>query len=276
MSMAGAPGEAVEEKISLSGEFRPVGLTFYPFSQDEVPDIVAHWLQLPGRATKSPPPPEVLQWALMRARVPGRALQFARDHAGRLRTTRDDARKPGGVAAGVLPRGRLLPARPARRIRCMRATGSSRGKGRAWRGAQRRLWSANSTRNSSIRGPRLAVPSEHLYEHAHRRLQFHEVAAWGASSPTRCQRPPGASRGFRARADAARQRTDPEGRACRTMGITQAAEIGVEVQLGRVSGAMRSLAVCAWCRCARRRCPMLQCEAFARAALARAGAWRVS
>ena len=42
-----APGEAVEEKISLSRALRPVDL-LHPFSQDEYLDIVAHWLQLRG------------------------------------------------------------------------------------------------------------------------------------------------------------------------------------------------------------------------------------
>ena len=37
------PGEATEEKISLSERFG-LWLSFYPFSQDAYLDIVHHWL----------------------------------------------------------------------------------------------------------------------------------------------------------------------------------------------------------------------------------------
>ena len=79
------PGEAVEEKISLSERFG-LWVSFYPFSQDEYLAIVAHWLKefgldgaAIGRARQ-----DALQWALMRGSRSGRvAWQFARDHAGR-------------------------------------------------------------------------------------------------------------------------------------------------------------------------------------------------
>ena len=78
------PGEAVEEKISLSERFG-LWISFYPFSQDEYLDIVAHWLAsfgVPEDAINSARP-EALQWALMRGSRSGRvAWQFARDFAG--------------------------------------------------------------------------------------------------------------------------------------------------------------------------------------------------
>ena len=79
------PGEAVEEKISLSERFG-LWLSFYPFSQDEYLHVVAHWLKqfkLPADAIESARG-EALQWALMRGSRSGRvAWQFARDYAGR-------------------------------------------------------------------------------------------------------------------------------------------------------------------------------------------------
>ncbi len=80
------PGEAVEEKISLSERFG-LWISFYPFSQDEYLTIVAHWLKTFGVDKKQIDAcrQEALQWALMRGSRSGRvAWQFARDHAGRL------------------------------------------------------------------------------------------------------------------------------------------------------------------------------------------------
>ncbi len=85
------PGEAVEEKISLSERFG-LWLSFYPFSQDEYLDIVAHWLRTFGASGEEidAARQDALQWALMRGSRSGRvAWQFARDHAGRLK---DDGR----------------------------------------------------------------------------------------------------------------------------------------------------------------------------------------
>jgi hypothetical protein len=79
------PGEAVEEKISLSERFG-LWISFYPFSQDEYLQIVAHWLKTFGLDAKaiSAARQEALQWALMRGSRSGRvAWQFACDHAGR-------------------------------------------------------------------------------------------------------------------------------------------------------------------------------------------------
>lgn len=80
------PGEAVEEKISLSERFG-LWISFYPFSQDEYLTIVAHWLRTFGvedqdvEAARQ----EALQWALLRGSRSGRvAWQFARDYAGRM------------------------------------------------------------------------------------------------------------------------------------------------------------------------------------------------
>ncbi len=78
------PGEAVEEKISLSERFG-LWLSFYPFDQDAYLNIVAHWLKSFGcgpaeivRAQR-----DALNWALMRGSRSGRvAWQFAKDWAG--------------------------------------------------------------------------------------------------------------------------------------------------------------------------------------------------
>jgi len=79
------PGEAVEEKISLSERFG-LWISFYPFSQSEYLTIVAQWLRHFGvdeaaiEAARQPS----LVWALERGSRSGRvAFQFARDHAGR-------------------------------------------------------------------------------------------------------------------------------------------------------------------------------------------------
>ena len=80
------PGEAVEEKISLSERFG-LWISFYPFSQDEYLAIVAHWLKVFGVARKDidTARQEALQWALLRGSRSGRvAWQFARDYAGRM------------------------------------------------------------------------------------------------------------------------------------------------------------------------------------------------
>ena len=79
------PGEAVEEKISLSERFG-LWLSFYPFGQDAYLDIVSHWLGEFGvaKAKIDKARTEALQWALMRGSRSGRvAWQFARDYAGR-------------------------------------------------------------------------------------------------------------------------------------------------------------------------------------------------
>lgn len=78
------PGEAVEEKISLSERFG-LWISFYPFDQDAYLNIVAHWLRSFDctdaeieRAER-----EALNWALMRGSRSGRvAWQFAKDWSG--------------------------------------------------------------------------------------------------------------------------------------------------------------------------------------------------
>ena len=79
------PGEAVEEKISLSERFG-LWVSFYPFSQDEYLTIVAQWLSSLGVSANaiSAARAEALVWALERGSRSGRvAYQFARDYAGR-------------------------------------------------------------------------------------------------------------------------------------------------------------------------------------------------
>jgi predicted AAA+ superfamily ATPase len=79
------PGEAVEEKISLSERFG-MWISFYPFSQGEYLSIVAQWLRHFGlaEAQVESARQEALIWALERGSRSGRvAQQFARDYAGR-------------------------------------------------------------------------------------------------------------------------------------------------------------------------------------------------
>lgn len=82
------PGEAIEEKISLSERFG-LWLSFYPFDQDAYLAIAAHWLRTFGcsddeiKAAER----EALNWALMRGSRSGRvAWQFAKDWAGHRET----------------------------------------------------------------------------------------------------------------------------------------------------------------------------------------------
>ena len=79
------PGEAVEEKISLSERFG-LWISFYPFSQDEYLAIVNEWLRhfgLDGPRIAAARP-EALVWALERGSRSGRvAQQFARDYVAR-------------------------------------------------------------------------------------------------------------------------------------------------------------------------------------------------
>jgi len=75
------PGEAVEEKISLSERFG-LWLSFYSFSQDEYLLIANHWLAALGaNATQiEAARGEALLWALTRGSRSGRvARQFAQD-----------------------------------------------------------------------------------------------------------------------------------------------------------------------------------------------------
>jgi len=78
------PGEATEEKISLSERFG-LWVSFYPFSQDDYLNIVKHWLRHLGVSEKviAASEREALNWALGRGSRSGRvAWQFARDLAG--------------------------------------------------------------------------------------------------------------------------------------------------------------------------------------------------
>jgi predicted AAA+ superfamily ATPase len=79
------PGEAVEEKISLSERFG-LWVSFYPFSQAEYLAIAGQWLRHFGvdEAAIEAARAECLVWALERGSRSGRvAYQFARDYAGR-------------------------------------------------------------------------------------------------------------------------------------------------------------------------------------------------
>ncbi len=79
------PGEAVEEKVSLSERFG-LWISFYPFSQDDYLAVFAHWARQFGIAETviAGSEREALNWALSRGSRSGRvAWQFARDLAGR-------------------------------------------------------------------------------------------------------------------------------------------------------------------------------------------------
>lgn len=79
------PGEAVEEKISLSERFG-LWVSFYPFNQEEYLHIVTQWLVAlnvdPVLIAQARP--QALIWSLERGSRSGRvAWHFARDFAGR-------------------------------------------------------------------------------------------------------------------------------------------------------------------------------------------------
>ncbi len=79
------PGEAVEEKVSLSERFG-LWLSFYPYSQDDYLTIVEHWLRRldAGSCADQPTRLAALRWAGQRGSRSGRvARQFAVDQAGR-------------------------------------------------------------------------------------------------------------------------------------------------------------------------------------------------
>jgi predicted AAA+ superfamily ATPase len=84
------PGEATEEKISLSERFG-LWISFYPFSQDDYLAVVHHWLRELGVAEKiiAGCERDALNWALGRGSRSGRvAWQFARDLAGQQKPAR--------------------------------------------------------------------------------------------------------------------------------------------------------------------------------------------
>ena len=84
------PGEAIEEKISLSERFG-LWISFYPFSQDDYLEIVRHWLRHfgVGAAKIAGCERDALNWALGRGSRSGRvAWQFARDLAGHEKSAR--------------------------------------------------------------------------------------------------------------------------------------------------------------------------------------------
>ncbi|MGB7290371.1 MAG: ATP-binding protein [Candidatus Macondimonas sp.] len=79
------PGEAVEEKISLSERFG-LWLSFHPFDQAQYLAVVRHWLTRFGVANvmDESVTRAALQWALERGSRNGRvAWQFAKDWLGR-------------------------------------------------------------------------------------------------------------------------------------------------------------------------------------------------
>ena len=88
------PGEAIEEKISLSERFG-LWISFYPFSQDDYLNIVNHWLRHFGvdEARIAACERDALNWALGRGSRSGRvAWQFARDLAGQQKPARKKAK----------------------------------------------------------------------------------------------------------------------------------------------------------------------------------------
>ena len=107
------PGEATEEKISLSERFG-LWLSFYPFDQDHYLAICAHWLREFGvdAATIAAAEREALNWALGRGSRSGRvAWQFAKDFAGA-----HAPRQPKPAAKPLAAKGRAAPV-AARNVR---------------------------------------------------------------------------------------------------------------------------------------------------------------
>lgn len=79
------PGEAIEEKISLSERFG-LWLSFYPFTQEQYLEIVEHWLRAldAGSCSDQATRLAALRWARQRGSRSGRvARQFAIDQSGR-------------------------------------------------------------------------------------------------------------------------------------------------------------------------------------------------
>lgn len=79
------PGEAVEEKVSLSERFG-LWISFYAFSQEQYLEAVARWLGYHGLGGVEQAEWEqaAIRWATHRGSRSGRiAAQFARDYAGR-------------------------------------------------------------------------------------------------------------------------------------------------------------------------------------------------
>lgn len=79
------PGEAVEEKLSLSERFG-LWLAFHPFNQEQYLEIAFHWLEKTGvpLGDREQVRRAALQWALEKGGRSGRAAaQFARDWAGK-------------------------------------------------------------------------------------------------------------------------------------------------------------------------------------------------
>jgi predicted AAA+ superfamily ATPase len=86
------PGEAIEEKISLSERFG-LWLSFYPFSQEAYLDIVNGWLKHHGlkAAAIDEARQHALNWAVQRGSRSGRvAEQFARDWVGQQQGQKSD------------------------------------------------------------------------------------------------------------------------------------------------------------------------------------------
>lgn len=76
------PGETVEEKVSLSERFG-LWLSFYPFTQEQYLDTVAHWLKVYGAPELTEQTRlDAINWATQRGSRSARvAMQFARDQA---------------------------------------------------------------------------------------------------------------------------------------------------------------------------------------------------
>jgi predicted AAA+ superfamily ATPase len=88
------PGEAIEEKISLSERFG-LWISFYPFSQDDYLNITNHWLRHLGVSEEliASSERDALNWALSRGSRSGRvAWQFACDLAGQKNLTRKNGK----------------------------------------------------------------------------------------------------------------------------------------------------------------------------------------
>ena len=152
------PGEAVEERVSLSERFG-LWLTFYPFRQDDYLDIVQFWLTqlgVPRRGAGSRPrgSPAVClaaRLALRARRAAVRARLFGAAPARDAALAGDDRARRGrrGGRRADPPRRPLPAGEPPGRQALLRTTGSSRAASSSPGRPSRMRSAANCTRNSA-------------------------------------------------------------------------------------------------------------------------------
>ena len=208
------PGEAVEEKVSLSERFG-LWISFYPFTQDEYLDIVAHWLQHFGVAADDLAGAErdALNWALQRVAQRPRGVAV-RQGLGRQPFEKKRASGPITlVSAAVLLRGAnefLLARRPEGKVYAgwWEFPGGKVEAGETFHDALVR--ELHEEMGISITAATPWLTREFRYPHATVRIRFFRVTAWeGISTRTSMTRLPGCA------AMITRKGDPPSNRSCR-------------------------------------------------------------